>query len=105
LPVATVGGYVAVILIVVAVSILALTPLLNQLPAKSPTVFQNIPNIPFTGGSNPEGITTGPDGALWFTERGGNQIGRITPSGQVREFPLPNSYRGQRSSGDHSRTG
>src|SRR5262249_26476493 len=28
------------------------------------------------------GITTGPDGALWFTEDGGNQIGRITvPAG------------------------
>jgi virginiamycin B lyase len=30
--------------------------------------------------SAPDGITTGPDGALWFTEVGsnGNRIGRIT---------------------------
>jgi virginiamycin B lyase len=34
------------------------------------------------------GITAGPDGALWFTERAGNRIGRITLAGQIREFPL-----------------
>ena len=39
-----------------------------------------------------QSITTGPDGALWFTEvgfDGGGWIGRITTSGQVRNFPLP----------------
>src|ERR1019366_3520028 len=30
-------------------------------------------------------ITTGPDGALWFTEFGGNKIGRITIGGAVTE--------------------
>jgi streptogramin lyase len=35
------------------------------------------------------GITSGPDGNLWFTEHGGNRIGRITPSGSIREFSLP----------------
>jgi virginiamycin B lyase len=40
--------------------------------------------------SLPLGITVGPDGALWFTEQFGNNIGRITTSGQIREFPLPN---------------
>ncbi len=39
--------------------------------------------------SRPDGITAGPDGNLWFTESGGNKIGRITPSGQITEFPLP----------------
>jgi hypothetical protein len=29
-------------------------------------------------GGYPEGIATGPDGALWFTESIGNRIGRIT---------------------------
>lgn len=38
---------------------------------------------------NPTGITTGPDGNLWFTEATGNQIGRMTPAGSVQEFPLP----------------
>jgi streptogramin lyase len=28
--------------------------------------------------SFPSGITTGPDGNLWFTELNANQIGRIT---------------------------
>ena len=36
-------------------------------------------------------IVTGPDGALWFT---GTQIGRITPSGKISEFPLPSSSNG-----------
>ena len=39
-----------------------------------------------TAGSEPHGITTGPEGNLWFTESGGNRIGRITPSGTVTEF-------------------
>ena len=37
----------------------------------------------------PTGITAGPDGNLWFTELQGNAIGRITPSGVVTVFPLP----------------
>lgn len=39
-------------------------------------------------GSEPAGITRGPDGNLWFTEAVGNKIGRITPSGAVTAFPL-----------------
>ena len=42
-----------------------------------------------TSGSDPEGITLGPDGNLWFTEHSGSgsgAIGRITPSGVVTEF-------------------
>ena len=31
--------------------------------------------------SQPVGITSGPDGALWFTKRLGSNIGRITTSG------------------------
>jgi streptogramin lyase len=37
----------------------------------------------------PLGITTGPDGALWFAEALGRKIGRITASGTITEFPLP----------------
>ena len=36
--------------------------------------------------SQPEGITIGPDGALWFTNAGNNSIGRITTSGSVSAF-------------------
>jgi virginiamycin B lyase len=28
-------------------------------------------------GSGPHSITTGPDGALWFTEYYGNRVGRL----------------------------
>ncbi len=34
-------------------------------------------------------ITTGPDHNLWFTETNRDKIGRITPRGHIREFPLP----------------
>src|SRR6266436_5523218 len=47
-----------------------------------------------TAGSQPTAITTGPDGALWFTEQSGNKIGRITTDGVITEFPLPISGSG-----------
>ena len=48
--------------------------------------------IPITSSgpsSSPVGITAGPNGNLWFTEARGNQIGRISPSGTITEFPVP----------------
>jgi virginiamycin B lyase len=43
--------------------------------------------------SAPCGITTGPDGNLWFTDTGRNEIGRISPDGSVARcaIPTPNS--------------
>ncbi len=41
--------------------------------------------------SQPSGFVSGPDGALWFTERTANKLGRITPSGTVTEYALPTS--------------
>jgi streptogramin lyase len=35
---------------------------------------------------NPSGITTGPDGNLWFTNMDSDSIGRITPAGVVSTF-------------------
>lgn len=46
----------------------------------------------------PDGITRGPDGALWFTEFYGNAVGRITPQGHITEFFVP--PRPGRPSGD-----
>jgi streptogramin lyase len=39
-----------------------------------------------TSGSAPYGITSGPDGNLWFTEENGHKIGRITTGGTITEF-------------------
>src|SRR5229473_1835782 len=56
---------------------------------------QNVTEFPVpTASSNPFGITTGPDGALWFTESSpvgssGNNIGRITTADVITEFPIP----------------
>jgi hypothetical protein len=76
------------VLVAVSVSLLALVWQLSALVTRP--LVRNMPNNldPLVGGA-PKGITTGPDGALWFTESQGNQIGRITTSGQLRDFPLP----------------
>src|SRR5207249_1397118 len=39
--------------------------------------------------SSPKGIAPGPDGNLWFTEWGGNKIGRITTNGVITEYVIP----------------
>jgi streptogramin lyase len=44
-----------------------------------------------TSSSTPQGITTGPDGNLWFTEEGVNKIGKITTSGTITEYSIPTS--------------
>ncbi len=40
-----------------------------------------------SAGSYPSGITAGPDGNLWFTERSSRKIGRITTAGVITESP------------------
>jgi virginiamycin B lyase len=42
--------------------------------------------VPPGGTCQPAGITSGPDGNVWFTEENGNRIGRITPGGAITEF-------------------
>ena len=42
-----------------------------------------------TSGATAAIITSGPDGALWFTENAGNKIGRITTAGVITEYPVP----------------
>lgn len=39
--------------------------------------------------AGPYGVSAGPDGGLWFTVDKA-PIGRITPDGDITEFPLPN---------------
>jgi streptogramin lyase len=42
-----------------------------------------------TTASNPEGISAGPDGNVWFAETGSNKIGRMSPTGGITEFTIP----------------
>ena len=41
--------------------------------------------------SNPFGLTVGPDGEIWFADRGANKIGRVTTAGQFTEYSVPTS--------------
>lgn len=54
--------------------------------ATTPTFIEY--TIP-TGASGPRGIVAGNDGALWFAEWFGNNIGRITTQGSFNEYPIP----------------
>jgi virginiamycin B lyase len=72
---------IASLLLVMA---LRLGAVAETMPAVAHTVTEFIPPTP---ASRPSAITTGPDGALWFTESGG-KIGRITTQGSITEFPI-----------------
>jgi streptogramin lyase len=37
-------------------------------------------------GSNPFGLTAGPDGNLWFTDQASGKVGKVTPSGTIAEY-------------------
>jgi virginiamycin B lyase len=41
----------------------------------------------------PRDLIASPDGNLWFSENQADQIGRVTPDGQVKEFRLPRGSR------------
>ena len=62
------------------------TPTSGGQPAGTITEFP----LP-SANSAPDGITAGPDGNLWFTESQIAKIGRITPGGQITEFPIPSN--------------
>ncbi len=49
--------------------------------------------------SNPQGITLGQEGDLWFTESRAEKIGRISPTGQITEFPLTPVEPGRETAG------
>src|ERR1700730_825308 len=40
-------------------------------------------------GSGATAIAAGPDGNVWFADPGAHQVGVITPTGQVTEYPTP----------------
>ena len=67
----------------VAVS-LGIVLLASAAGAAAPTITEYRAGI--TSGSGPQWIAAGPDGNLWFTERSGNRLGKITPAGVVTEY-------------------
>lgn len=57
-------------------------------PTPFPPGVTNEYAIP-TGASNPGGIITGPDGALWFTEINASRIGRLSQAAVVTDYAIP----------------
>ena len=47
-----------------------------------------IAEFPLASDASPGAITAGPDGNVWFTQRGTQSIGRITPGGAVATFSV-----------------
>jgi streptogramin lyase len=72
---------------------LAAVALLLALPAVGRAVTVQTFPVP-SPASDLQQIVAGPDGALWFTEKGANNVGRITTAGQITEFPIPNNASG-----------
>jgi virginiamycin B lyase len=68
---------------------IALVPLSSTLPA------QSISNTEYTVQSGAvTDIIVGPDVSLWFINPNAAKIGRITTSGVITEYPVPNSFVG-----------
>src|SRR5919204_2229399 len=67
-----------------AAVIIALLISLAIAPAGRATDWTDFSTL--TPSANPQVITRGPDGALWFTERDRPGIGRIDSNGTVTEF-------------------
>src|SRR5260370_23883022 len=58
--------------------------------AVTPAAAQHFTEFPIpTGSSFPQGITAGPDGALWFVEQRSNKIGRITTPRVIFQITIP----------------
>jgi virginiamycin B lyase len=73
---------------VLAVVLMLGSTLIGAVPVGATPTFTHYP-LP-SPASQPVELTTGPDGALWFTEGGSNaRIGRITTAGALTEFPVP----------------
>jgi streptogramin lyase len=62
--------------------------LVVALVAPASAAAQAIQEFPVPAGSFPGGITTGPDGNLWFTAEGTGDVGRMTPGGAVTMFDV-----------------
>ncbi len=59
---------------------------ITEFPIPEPASY---PDCSRSGPCGPVSIAAGPDGALWFTDKAPNKIGRITTAGEITEFPIP----------------
>jgi len=75
-----------IVLILLAYALLAAQPI-----AAARKITVTFSSFPLPSSSDAHAITSGPDGALWFTEESGNQIGRITTSGAITEYRVGSS--------------
>jgi streptogramin lyase len=48
-----------------------------------------VQNLPLPAGESMSSMTVGGDGNFWFTDTARNAIGKLTPAGAVKEYPLP----------------
>jgi uncharacterized repeat protein (TIGR01451 family) len=63
--------------------------LVIALPTESRADALRFTEFPAGTYSTPLGITSGPDGDLWFAEFSLGKIGRMTPSGSLSEYDVP----------------
>lgn len=74
------------VLLLLALPAVGLSVAVQTFPVPSPT-------------ADLQRIVAGPDGALWSTEQGANNVGRITTAGQITEYPIPNNASGLADTG------
>jgi hypothetical protein len=66
-------------------------------PVSKPPATETIPETgdPLPESAEPESIAAGPDGTtMWFTEPGIDEVGSITSTGDVTQYPLPSNVIG-----------
>ena len=73
--------------VLAAVAGAALVPVASSATANAAAPVVTL--YPRTGIDQPASITTGPDGALWFTNPGNESIGRITTAGVISNYSGP----------------
>jgi virginiamycin B lyase len=82
----------------IALAVAAAVVLLLVLPAAGRAITVQTFPVP-SGAADLSDIVAGSDGALWFTEKSANKVGRITTAGQVTEYPIPNLASGLSDTG------
>jgi streptogramin lyase len=75
-------------LVALGTALIACVGLLGLSSAPVWAAAGTVTEFPIPTRGTPFDITAGPDGNLWFTD-GAGEIGRITPSGAITAFPVP----------------